>query len=258
MNRNRGSIGKPGIGKVESGVHCLITKIFRLIDHKKAEFIDRLTRAVEIPSISADEKFRKDVFRMIDWTQKVYHPIPVKFTYLQHGPLFQELEALGTKCELIPNGKQVLQNGNELDLPPVLFGTLGNDKSKKTLLVYGHLDVQPADKSDGWNTDPFKLVEVDGKLFGRGSTDDKGPVMGWINAIQVMQELKVDIPVNVKFVFEGMEESGSEGLDDILKAHKDTFLADVDFTCISDNYWLGKTKPCITYGLRYALCILRF
>lgn len=165
--------------------------------------------------------------------------------------LFQELESLGTKVELIPNGKQQLPNGTQIDLPPILFGTLGNDKSKKTLLVYGHLDVQPADKSDGWNTDPFKLVEVDGKLYGRGSTDDKGPVMAWINAIQVMQELKVDIPINIKFVLEGMEESGSEGLDDILMKHKDSFLSDVDFTCISDNYWLGKTKPCITYGLRY-------
>lgn len=47
-----------------------------------------------------------------------------------------------------------------------------------------------------------------------------------------------------------MEESGSKGLDDIIKAHKNTFLSDVDFVCISDNYWLGKTKPCITYGLR--------
>lgn len=135
-------------------------------------------------------------------------------------------------------------------MPPILFGILGNDKNKKTLLVYGHLDVQPANKSDGWNTDPFKLIEIDEKLYGRGSTDDKGPVMAWINAIEVMKELNIDIPINIKFVLEGMEESGSEGLDDILIKHKDTFLNDVDFTCISDNYWLGKTKPCITYGLR--------
>lgn len=47
-----------------------------------------------------------------------------------------------------------------------------------------------------------------------------------------------------------MEESGSEGLDDLVFARKDTFLKDVDYVCISDNYWLGKTKPCITYGLR--------
>uniref|UniRef100_A0A914QW30 Peptidase M20 dimerisation domain-containing protein n=1 Tax=Panagrolaimus davidi TaxID=227884 RepID=A0A914QW30_9BILA len=202
-----------------------------LIEKKKIPFIERLRHAVEIKSVSNDPAARKEVCRMIDWTQK-------------------ELEKLGTKCEQIKNGKQKLQNGEEIDLPPVLFGTLGNDKSKKTLLVYGHLDVQPADKSDGWNTDPFKLIEIDGKLYGRGSTDDKGPVMAWINAIEVMQELKMDIPINIKFVLEGMEESGSEGLDEILMKHKDSFLSDVDFTCISDNYWLGKTKPCITYGLR--------
>lgn len=54
----------------------------------------------------------------------------------------------------------------------------------------------------------------------------------------------------LQFVFEGMEESGSEGLDDLLWAKKDTFLQDVDYVCISDNYWLGTKKPCITYGLR--------
>lgn len=83
-------------------------------------------------------------------------------------------------------------------MPPVLFGTLGQDKSKKTLLIYGHLDVQPAKKSDGWNTEPFELVEKDGKLFGRGSTDDKGPVIGWINAIEVLNDLKIEIPINIK------------------------------------------------------------
>lgn len=54
----------------------------------------------------------------------------------------------------------------------------------------------------------------------------------------------------LKFCFEAMEESGSEGLEETLRARKDTFMKGVDFTCISDNYWLGKTKPCITYGLR--------
>lgn len=53
-----------------------------------------------------------------------------------------------------------------------------------------------------------------------------------------------------QFVFEGMEESGSEGLEELLVAEKDKFLKGTDFVCISDNYWLGKTKPCLTYGLR--------
>lgn len=59
-----------------------------------------------------------------------------------------------------------------------------------------------------------------------------------------------ELPINIKFCFEGMEESGSEGLDELVFSQKDTFLKDVDYVCISDNYWLGKTKPCITYGLR--------
>lgn len=110
--------------------------------------------------------------------------------------------------------------------------------------------MQPALKEDGWDTEPFELTEKDGKLFGRGSTDDKGPVICWIHAIEGFQTLGIDVPVNLKFVFEGMEESGSEGLDDLLFAQADKFLADIDYVCISDNYWLGKDKPCLTYGLR--------
>lgn len=116
--------------------------------------------------------------------------------------------------------------------------------------MYGHLDVQPALLLDGWDTEPFVLTEKNGKLYGRGASDDKGPVICWIHAIEGFQTLGIQIPVNIKFVFEGMEESGSEGLDALLMARKDDFLKNVDYVCISDNYWLGKDKPCITYGLR--------
>lgn len=143
-------------------------------------------------------------------------------------------------------------------------------------MLYGHLDVQPALLEDGWNTPPFVLTEKNGKLYGRGSSDDKGPVLCWIHAIEGYQALGIDVPVNLKFVFEGknnkkyyqftrlifcgnfkgMEESGSEGLDDLLIARKDTFFKDVDYVCISDNYWLGTEMPCVTYGLR-GICYFR-
>lgn len=93
------------------------------------------------------------------------------------------------------------------------------------------------------------MTERNGKLYGRGSSDDKGPVLGWINAVEGYQKLGMAVPVNIKFIFEGMEESGSEGLDELLFARKDWFK-DVDYVCISDNYWLGTTQPCVTYGLR--------
>jgi nonspecific dipeptidase len=127
---------------------------------------------------------------------------------------------------------------------------LGKDPTKKTVCIYGHLDVQPANKADGWNTEPFELTEIDGKLYGRGATDDKGPVLAWFNVIEAYQELQKTIPINIKFCFEGMEESGSVGLDDLVIAEKDKFFKDVDYFCISDNYWLGTQKPCVTYGLR--------
>lgn len=110
--------------------------------------------------------------------------------------------------------------------------------------------MQPAILEDGWDTEPFVLTEKDGKLFGRGASDDKGPVLGWIHAIEAYQAIGEALPVNLKFVFEGMEESGSEGLDELLFKRKDDFLAGVDYVCVSDNYWLGREKPCITYGLR--------
>lgn len=206
-------------------------KFAKEIDACKEQFIERLKSAVAIPSVSVEACHRADVVRMVHFVQK-------------------ELEKLGAKVELHESGEQVMPDGTRLELPPIVFATLGQDKSKKTLLVYGHLDVQPAHREDGWKTEPFELVQKDNKLFGRGSTDDKAPVIGWINAIETLQKLKIRIPVNIKFCFEAMEESGSEGLEEALRARKDTFLKNVDFTCISDNYWLGKNKPSITYGLR--------
>lgn len=70
------------------------------------------------------------------------------------------------------------------------------------------------------------------------------------NVISISMFFMQKLPINIKFCFEGMEESGSEGLDDLVFSRKDSFFKDVDYVCISDNYWLGKTKPCITYGLR--------
>ncbi|XP_049818321.1 cytosolic non-specific dipeptidase [Aethina tumida] len=208
-----------------------LIKLFKHIDDNKASYIATLKEAVAIQSVSAWATKRGEVRKMIEWAAA-------------------RLQKLGAQTELKELGNQTLPDGTTLELPPCLFGQLGNDPKKKTVLVYGHLDVQPAALSDGWDSEPFVLTERDGKLFGRGSSDDKGPVLCWIHAIEAYQALGIDVPVNVKFVFEGMEESGSVGLDELLFSEKDKFLKGTDYVCISDNYWLGKNKPCITYGLR--------
>lgn len=165
--------------------------------------------------------------------------------------LASELKALGAHVESRPLG---LQPGKkDLQLPPVIVARYGDLPTKRTILVYGHYDVQPALKDDGWATEPFTLsVDSQGRMFGRGSTDDKGPVLGWINAIQAHREANIEFPVNLLMCFEGMEEYGSEGLDDFIEkeARPGGFFEKADAVCISDNYWLGTEKPCLTYGLR--------
>ncbi|KAL6908920.1 glutamate carboxypeptidase [Trichoderma evansii] len=208
-----------------------LDSFFKEVDSSADAFIERLRKAVAIPSISAEDARRPDVVRMGHF-------------------LADELKALGAEVELRPLGKEAPARPH-LDLPPVVLGRYGNDKNKRTILVYGHYDVQPAEKSDGWATDPFTLtVDDKGRMFGRGSTDDKGPVLGWLNAIEAHQKANVDFPVNLLMCFEGMEEYGSEGLDDLIRAEAKKFFADADAVCISDNYWLGTEKPCLTYGLR--------
>ncbi|KAH7326257.1 hypothetical protein B0I35DRAFT_422268 [Stachybotrys elegans] len=190
-----------------------LDSFFQQVDSSADTFIERLRKAVAIPSISAEDARRPDVVRMGEW-------------------LAGELKNLGAA-------------------PPVVLARYGSDKSKRTILVYGHYDVQPAEKSDGWATDPFELtVDDKGRMFGRGATDDKGPVLGWLNAIEAHQKAGVDFPVNLLMCFEGMEEYGSEGLDDLINEEGKKYFADADAVCISDNYWLGTEKPCLTYGLR--------
>ncbi|XP_066913242.1 cytosolic non-specific dipeptidase-like [Clytia hemisphaerica] len=168
-------------------------------------------------------------------------------------------EDLKTILGIAPEDVKVHTNPDGDDLPPILTAHMGNDPSKTTLLVYGHLDVQPAPDPENWvhQDDPFKLTKVPAtrgtfetnKYYARGSTDDKGPVLGWINAIEAYQALNMALPVNVKFCIECMEESGGFGLEKIFENEAE-FFSDVDYVCISDNYWLGQNKPCVTYGLR--------
>ena len=163
--------------------------------------------------------------------------------------LASELEALGAQVELRPLGKQ--PHKEHLELPPVVVARYGSDPSKRTILVYGHYDVQPAGKEDGWATEPFELsIDSKGRMYGRGSTDDKGPVLGWLNVIEAHKKAGVEFPVNLLMCFEGMEEYGSEGLDDFINKEAKGYFKDADAVCISDNYWLGTEKPCLTYGLR--------
>lgn len=209
--------------------------LFAKIDELKPQFFDRLAKAIAIPSVSADESLRPRVVDMSAF-------------------LVSELTNLGfSDIQLKDLGKQPPPVVDpELNLPPVVLARLGSDPAKKTVLVYGHYDVQPALKEDGWNTEPFTMFHDTAKdiLYGRGSTDDKGPVMGWLNVVEAHNALGWELPVNLVCCFEGMEESGSLGLEQLIADEAKKYFSTVDTVCISDNYWLGTSKPVLTYGLR--------
>ena len=205
---------------------------YSYVDANKATWVQRLAEAVAVQSVSSDPKRRPECIRMMELAR-------------------DKLIALGGDAKLNPIGDQAFPDCT-VPLPPILTGTYPATPvaGKKTVLVYGHLDVQPAQMSDGWNTDPFTLTEKDGKLYARGSTDDKGPVLAWFHVIESYKAIGRELPVNIKFCLEGMEESGSEGFDEFVLKTNPEFFQDVDFSCISDNYYLGPRKPCVTYGLR--------
>jgi len=207
---------------------------FRYIDYREDIYVTRLSEAVAIQSVSAWPDKRTEIVRMMEWTKAWIEKLGGIAT-LKPNPVPEELFDL----KPVPN-------------PPILLGEFGNDPSKKTICVYGHLDVQPAHKEDGWDTEPFELTEVDGKMFGRGTTDDKGPALCWLWVIEALNKLKKPLPVNVKMLFEGLEEYGSSGMQETIieESRPGGFLEKVDYFCISDNYWVGKRTPCLTYGLR--------
>ncbi|KAM8966718.1 beta-Ala-His dipeptidase-like [Pelodytes ibericus] len=207
----------------------ILEDIFSHIDLHQDEFVQNLKDWLAVPSDSSDPDLREEVTRMMDISA-------------------ERIRALGATVELINMGFEKLHDGRSIPFPPAILAELGNDPTKATVCFYGHVDVQPAKKEDGWSTDPYNMTEINGNLYGRGATDNKGPVLAWINAIDTYKALKQDIPVNLKFIIEGVEETGSPGLEDLIKEHSN-FFSDVNYIVISDNVWLSR-KPALTYGTR--------
>ncbi len=119
--------------------------------------------------------------------------------------------------------------------------------STRTVLVYAHYDVMPVEPLQEWHTDPWKLTEREGRMYGRGADDDKGQAMIQVKAFEYLVKTR-QLNCNVKFIMEGEEEIGSPSLDSFLRQHKDLLQADV--ILVSDTSMIGKQTPSITTGLR--------
>ena len=130
---------------------------------------------------------------------------------------------------------------------PVVYGEKIIDPSKPTVLVYGHYDVQPPDPLELWHSGPFDPVIKDGKIFARGSADDKGQFYMHVKAIEMLIQTNT-LTNNVKFLIEGEEEVGSPNLGKFVSTHKDLLKADV--ILISDTSMISMENPSIDIGVR--------
>ncbi|HVX51500.1 MAG TPA: dipeptidase, partial [Chitinophagaceae bacterium] len=184
----------------------------------KQRFLDELLNLLRIPSVSARSEHKQDMVTCAAAVQ-------------QHL-----LKAGVDKAEIFETAGH-----------PVVYGEKIIDTLKPTVLVYGHYDVQPPDPLNLWNSPPFDPVIKDGKIYARGSADDKGQFFMHVKALETLIATNT-LPVNIKFIIEGEEEIGSKHLADFLATHKGLLAADV--VLISDTAMLSMENPSIDVGVR--------
>ena len=130
---------------------------------------------------------------------------------------------------------------------PVVYAEKILNPDYKTVLVYSHYDVMPAEPLDLWHSDPFEPEIRDGRIWARGADDDKGQAMIQAKAFEYLVQ-NHELKCNVKFIFEGEEEIGSPSLEEFCQTHKQLLKSDI--ILVSDTSMLGIETPSITTGLR--------
>ena len=188
------------------------------IEANKERFFEELFSLLRIPSISAKKDHKPDMERCAARLAELL------------------LEAGADEAFVSPS------EGNS-----VVYGQKLVDPSWKTVLVYGHYDVQPVEPLEKWNSDPFEPEIHDGAIWGRGANDDKGQLFMHIKAFEYLVRTGC-LRHNVKFIFEGEEEIGSPNLPAWIRAHKDLLSADV--CLVSDTTMISDKVPSINCGMR--------
>lgn len=187
-------------------------------------YIEELKDYLRIPSISTLDENKKDVNKCADFVKGLLKDAGMK------------------KVKIYPT------EGH-----PLVYGEWMGAPGKPTVLIYGHYDVQPVDPLELWTDDPFDPVIKDGKLFARGSSDNKGQNYAHIKAVEAYMKTKGELPVNVKFLIEGEEEIGSHNLEVFLKSNKKLLACDA--VMVSDTSMFAPGIPTVSYGLR-GLCYM--
>jgi len=195
-------------------------QVLSYLTENREQLLKKLNDFLSIPSVSTDSVHKKDINEAAGFLE----------TYLTEIG-FDQVEQQETAGHPLIYAEY---NQAGLDAPTVLF--------------YGHYDVQPVDPIELWDSDPFKPEVRDGRLYARGSSDDKGQVFMHLAVFEAFMKTEGKLPINVKVCIEGEEEIGSENLYEVLHDKKELFAA--DFAVISDSGMVAKNQPTILYGLK--------
>ena len=196
-----------------------IERVLVALRDKHERILSELVEFASIPSVSTDPAHASDMIAAAQW---------VATTLAAAGPI---------SVRTIPTP------GN-----PVVYGEWLGAPGKLTVLVYGHYDVQPPDPLDKWTSAPFTPTVRDGRLYARGVSDDKGPMLIPIKVAEAFYATVGALPVNVKFMFEGEEEIGSQNLETFIAEHTDLLSADVVLS--ADGAMWRINEPSLTVASR--------
>jgi cysteinylglycine-S-conjugate dipeptidase len=198
----------------------MVNEALQYLDRHLGDFTKTLTDLCRVPSISAEGFPKEEVRRSAEAVARV-------------------LRGAG------------IENEEVLEIPgvhPYVYGDWLHRPGAPTILLYGHHDVQPPGRPEKWRSPAFEPTERDGRLYGRGTADDKGGVMAHVAAVAAYLQTAGSLPCNVKFIVEGEEETGSQNLAKFLKAYKRMMTA--DFIVLSDTGNFDTGVPALTYQLR--------
>jgi acetylornithine deacetylase/succinyl-diaminopimelate desuccinylase-like protein len=193
-------------------------KFFEDYDRRQTQLLHEFFEFLRIPSISSEPEYRRDVLRCADWVENFLR---------DSGLAVERWEGEGY---------------------PVIFAERLLSPDYPTIMIYQHYDVQPVDPVSEWLSPPFEPTVRDGQVYCRGAQDNKGHCYASLAAVRALLQLQPDLPVNIKLLVEGEEESGSELLTRLLTQKQDKLRADA--IAVPDVGVTSLKTPSITLGTR--------
>src|SRR5215212_2349785 len=181
----------------------------------RQSYLDEYFSFLRFPSVSTDAAYKDKVANCAGW-------------------LAGKLTAIGLKTEVVPTAGH-----------PVVWARNEHREGRRTVVIYGHYDVQPPDPLELWTSPPFEPVLKDGYVYARGATDNKGQIFAHILGVEESIKQNGDLPVNLHFVIEGEEEIGSGNLSAFLKTHQSELKCDV--VVVSDTGMIAPRTPTLSY-----------